>query len=75
MKKIGRPKTYLPTTRVRLLGMPSHRINSGSLRETVVSVMMDTGEATIEELGIITGKDCERAVRALLRAGWLEVVK
>lgn len=74
MKKIGRPLTYTPATRVRLLGRPTHRINSGSLREDVINALLIDGEATVEDLSAEVGEDVMKAVRGLLKAGWLEVV-
>lgn len=75
VKKIGRPLTYTDDTRVRLLGMPTHRINSGTLREAVVVALMEMGEASIAELTEKIGSGAMMPVRGLLRNGWLEVVE
>lgn len=72
----GRPKEYDNKTKLRLSATGKTKLQPNSDRKAIIQLFMDTkGVLTIADINARFGFDISAKSIALVRAGWLEVVK
>ena len=72
----GRPKEYTLETEVRICAKGTSKLQEKSARKAIIQLLVNNkGLLSIGEINNHFGFDISDKVVALIRAGWLEVVK